>query len=175
MAAYAGRPLDWRASLQAGVRHLGPLLWVAIIVLVTGAVTSALFFAPAVWLGVMWSVAVPAVMVERLGGPRALGRSFALVRGRWWATFAELLFALVILFVALFGLGLVLGVVDRAAGVASVTVWAVLSGAVSVISYLVAAPLVAAVLSVVYVDLRVRKEGLDAERLAAAIGGGPRW
>ena len=60
---------------------------------------------PGIWLVMVWSVAVPALMFEHVGGFKALGRSFDLVRGRWWATFAALLVAVIMLFVVLFVVG----------------------------------------------------------------------
>ena len=41
---------------------------------------------PGIWLFVSYSVAVPALLLERIGPVEALRRSFRLVRGRWWPT-----------------------------------------------------------------------------------------
>ena len=45
---------------------------------------------PLIWLGVAWSVAFPALLFEKIGPFKALGRSYRLIQGRWWATFALL-------------------------------------------------------------------------------------
>lgn len=168
--AYLDRPLDWRRSLRAAADQLGPLLWLSIVYGLCVAGGFILFFVPGVWLSVMWAVAVPAVMYERVNGFQALGRSFRLVQGRWWATFGALLVGLLLLFAALLGVGLLLGEIESVLGVNSVAVWLGVNGLESVISDLIAYPFVAAIIAVIYIDLRVRKEGLSADRLAGSFG-----
>ena len=46
---------------------------------------------PGIWLAVAWSVSFPALLSEGIGPVAALGRSFRLVKGRWWPVFGALL------------------------------------------------------------------------------------
>ena len=83
---YLGTDTDWRESLRFGFRRLGALLWLTLIHGVIVLLAFAACIAPGVWLYVAWSVAVPVLLMEGTRGFRALGRSFNLVRRRWWPT-----------------------------------------------------------------------------------------
>src|SRR5437763_1053784 len=90
---YLGTETDWRGSLRFGFRRLGSLLWLTLIHGVLVLLGFAACIVPGVWLYVAWSVAVPVLLIEGTRGFRALGRSFNLVRRRWWPTAGILLLA----------------------------------------------------------------------------------
>jgi hypothetical protein len=114
----------------------------------------------AIWLAVAFSVAIPVLMMEDRRGTSALGRSFRLVRGRWWATFAAFLVAYLILaVVSVIVAALLVGALFT--GVENQVVGAIVYGAGNVLAMVITTPLIAAVATVIYFDLRVRKEGLD--------------
>lgn len=140
------------------------------------------------WLWVRLALATPALMLEtssggstsridpgtrRTGVREALSRSWALVGGAWWRTFAILL--LTVILAAVLGGVLaapfaVLGGALEAAGVlepASVPQLA-LGALGSVLATTVTAPFTAAVTVLLYVDRRIRREGLDIELARAA-------
>jgi len=166
--AYLGRAASWRRSLGEVVRRLHSIVWISF--LGTFLAVLALFacIAPGVWLYFAWAVAVPVLLMEGTKGRRALGRSFRLVRGFWWRTFAILV------------LGAILaGIVQSAVTAAFLAVtFSTDSEAVSVLANFLASvfagvlttPFVAAVTIVLYIDLRVRKEGFDLALLAARLG-----
>ncbi len=171
--AYIGRPLDWPESLKAGANRIGALVWLA---LIAGVVVTIGFFAlvlPGIWLVTVWSVCVPALMFEQLGGFKALGRSFDLVRGRWWATFAELLVALIMLFIVLFVVSLLFTALSKGLSVGSTGLWLLLRFLSTTVADIIALPFLASVVAVIYIDLRVRKEALDLELLANTLGRAP--
>jgi hypothetical protein len=171
--AYIGHPLDWQESLKAGANRLGSLVWLA---LIAGVIVTIGFFAlvlPGIWLVTVWSVCAPALMFERLGGFKALGRSFDLVRGRWWATFAELLVALIMLFIVLFVVGLVFTALSKGLSVGSTGLWLLLRFLSTTVADIIALPFLASVVAVIYIDLRVRKEALDLELMASNLGRAP--
>jgi hypothetical protein len=164
--AYVGKPLDWRQSLLAASDRLGSLLWLSILYGVLAGLGFIALILPGIWLMTVWSVAVPALMFEHVGGLKALGRSFELVRGRWWATFAELLVAVIMLGVVLFVVGLIFRGIESGLSIGSTGLWLALNGLSTVVGALIVYPFIGAVIAVVYVDLRVRKEALDLEQLA---------
>ena len=89
--AYLGAKPDWRESLTYARGRFHSVLWVTFI---SGVGVFFAFFAliiPAVWLYIAWAVAVPALLFEDRKGTKALGRSFGLVKGRWWPTFGVIL------------------------------------------------------------------------------------
>jgi hypothetical protein len=167
--AYLGGTPDWRDSLRAVTGRLGSLVWLGLLTFVGLGVSAVALFIPFIWLGVSWSVAFPVLIAEDTRGTAAMRRAFRLVRGRWWPTFGALLLA----FLVQFFLGLVLGIPlgfltagwdsNSAAALALTTI-------VSVVSSVITTPFMAAVLVLIYFDLRVRKEGFDLELLSQGVG-----
>src|SRR5207253_9429594 len=116
-----------------------------------------------------WSVAFPVLLAEGQRGTGAMRRAFGLVRGRWWPTFGALALALLFQFFLGLVVGIPLGLLsanwDRGSA-AAIAVTTVLSVASSVIT----TPFMAAVLVLIYFDLRVRKEGFDLDLLTQGVG-----
>lgn len=168
--AYLGSRPEWRGSLGFAARRLGAIVWLALLSFVLLVPAFIALLIPGIWLFVAWSVAQPGLLTEDVRGRRALGRSFRLVRGRWWPTAGAL------------GLGFLLTTI--AAGVIegglllfepgdSLFVSLVASGVAGIISSVLTTPFQAALIAIVYFDLRVRKEGFDLELLARTIGVAP--
>jgi hypothetical protein len=70
------------------------------------------------------------------------------------------------LFVVLFLVGLIFGALSGS----SLGLYLVMHGVSTVVSALIAYPFIGAVVAVIYIDLRVRKEALDLELLAGSSG-----
>ncbi len=170
---YLGEKPNWRESLGFAVKRLGPVLWLSIIAFVILAIAFVALFVPFVYLFVAFSVALPVLLVERIGGFKALSRSFELTKGRWWATlgtiFVATILVVVIQFIFSAIIGVILGVAFHGSGgspVLRVVLQRILDGAGQMISI----PFYAACITVIYYDLRVRKEGYDLQLLAKGIG-----
>jgi hypothetical protein len=167
--AYLGLETSWRSSLAFAARRFHSILW---IVILGGFLTIlGLLFCliPGIYLAVSFAVALPVLMSEGQKGRKALGRSRALVRGRWWWT---LLILVVAGLLASIVSGLISGAIS-AVGFASgsepisaffITAVAGTAGA------LVATPFSAAYHTVLYFDLRVRKEAFDLQLLTSRLG-----
>ncbi len=166
--AYTGHPTDWRHSLRFAGEHLGPLVVLAIVTAILLGIGFVLLVIPGIYLTVAWSVAVPALVFERIGPIAALRRSRELVSGRWWATFAALLVA----FIAIIAVGFVVGLIlNGIASSSSVNLILILSAISRIIGALLTYPILAAVAAVIYVDLRARKEGATVGTAAAPAAG----
>jgi hypothetical protein len=164
--AYLGVEPDWRRSLRFAVRRLGGLFGVAIVGGLLVALATLALIVPGIWLFVMYSVAVPALLLERIGPIQALRRSFRLVKGRWWPTAGVLVVGY--LLIGILG-ALVTGVVMLVpAVVAEDNTLAGALGAVvgGTLGSMLTTPYSAAVVALLYFDLRVRKEGLDLQLIA---------
>ena len=132
--------------------------------LVIGGLLTLAGVVIAVWLGVNWFCAAHAVVIEGKGPIAGLGRSWNLVRGSWWRIFGiGLVFAIVIVVAAMvisIPIG-VIGGVAFAAGSGGI----VASLAAAAASILIT-PFAYIAGTLIYFDLRVRKEGFDLDVLA---------
>ncbi|WP_169542240.1 hypothetical protein [Solirubrobacter soli] len=159
-----GRSLRFalRNSLKAGVCGI-----VAGIVVCAGAI---LCLVPGIWIGVAWCLCFPALLFERTGPIRALGRSYSLTKQRWWGSFLVWIvgYLLVSIVGAIVQLGL-LGIADAIA-TDNTIVAAIATVIGSTASAAVSYPFLAAVLTILYFDQRVRKEGFDLQLQAEGFG-----
>ena len=168
--AYLQQSPSAGGSLRFAGRRLHSLVWLSILQAVLLVFAFIALIGPGVWLALAWIVAFPALLLEGVKGRKALGRSFRLVRKRWWPTFGVILLAYLLAFVLQFFSGIVLGALsftdlsDNLLGTVAV------STVVTTIAALIPTPFTAAVVVLVYFDLRVRKEGLDIALLAEHIG-----
>jgi hypothetical protein len=124
------------------------------------------------WLAIRLWLAGPVVVLEQVGPVRALRRSFALTKGRWWPIFGILTassFMTGIPSVILNGIttSLLKSLGGNNAGFEFV--WTAIAGTVSAAIF---TPLSAAIIVFLYFDLRVRKEGFDLQRLASDFSSG---
>lgn len=199
--AYLETAPEWKSSLRFATSRLVHVVWVtllsglvlvvpflpagvAIALLAVGGVEGGALvalivllllvaFAGAAWLYVSVQVSVPALLTEDLRGSKALRRSYNLVRGRWWQTFLILVLG-----------GLLASIVSGAiSGLLTAVTFTDLGDAVlpslilnaigTTIATVLTTPFTAAFITVLYFDLRVRKEGFDLELLARRVGVDP--
>jgi MFS family permease len=177
-SAYLGERATARSSLVFGLKRVLPLIGAHLAINIALLPLNIFWFLiiPGllwIWLAVKWAMAYPAVVAERAGPFKAMGRSWALTRNNWWRTFATLLVLVLLAFVVYLAIYLVLSV--AAIGVADSVgtfAYATLFTVVYMIVFAILFPLSAAVMTVIYFDLRVRNEGFDLELLAQGVGTG---
>jgi hypothetical protein len=128
----------------------------------------------AAMLYVRLAFAAPALLLERLGIVESLRRSWRLVTGSWWRVFGILLLGAIIAG-AINGLvqlpfSLVGNLVGALSGrdaqslgdvTSGMQIAVVVSNVGSVLASTVTAPFTAALTALLYIDLRIRREGLD--------------
>jgi hypothetical protein len=166
--AYLGREPTWRRSLAETVKRLHSIVWVSVLTYVLGFLGLVACIVPGIWLFVAWTVAVPALLTEGVKGRKALGRSFRLVRDYWWRTFALVfLGTLLASIVAAALVGVLTGLAFTAESDLTLTVAEVVA---TIVAGLITTPFIAAMTIVLYIDLRVRKEGFDLALLAERFG-----
>jgi len=148
-----GRPVDVTASYRYAFSRLGGLIILSILYGLIVAVGFILLIVPGIILGVFLSVAVPAFMIERRTATDSLSRSWNLVSGSWWHAFGTIVVAAILA-------GIVSGILTTIGGDSFFGYWVM-----STIATIITAPFVALVGVLLYVDLRARREGLDATTL----------
>jgi len=193
---YLGQPVTWRAALRSGAARVFSIVWIALLILLVMAATALAVAAVALVLaavhvdagavivgvlgGVSWLVfvvwfatasrlAVPTLMIENIRGWKAIRRSVDLCRGAWWSVFGTELVASLIVLIVSAAVGIV-ALVGAAASHDSATAAGVIGFFTRTISLVIATPFSAAVLVVIAIDLRVRKEGFDIQLLASQMG-----
>ncbi len=145
----------------------------------------------AIWFSVRLSMAVPAVVLERQGPGQALGRSWRLVRNSSWRVLGILILTAIIVWVAAAILQLPFTILGAAISGGSASpfpfvatsgpvqlfhpgIAALILGAIGgVVAGAVTRPVSAGVTVLLYVDLRMRREGLDLVLQTATSGGQP--
>lgn len=159
-------------SVMAGLQVALPLLLLGVMTAIAFAVGLFLLIVPGVILYVMWSVAAPALVDERLGPVEALGRSRDLTRGTRWKVFGLILILLVMywLFAALVGLISVMtyGGLDEFA--ASGTRLSLGDMAINLVSSTITSGVGGVMHSSLFVELRDWKDGPRTEALADIFG-----
>jgi hypothetical protein len=172
--AVLGKPIAFGEAM----RELGPrlpgLLGVTVVytLLFTGGLL--LFLIPGIWLFALFGLASPALVLEQSGIRHALRRSFLLVRGSWWRVFGILVLtavcAGVISFVVQIPFNLSMGIRGSdIAGLANASVGVqLLSGLGQVVAQTLVTPFVAGATALLYIDQRMRKEGMDIQLARAA-------
>ncbi|WP_127573958.1 glycerophosphoryl diester phosphodiesterase membrane domain-containing protein [Georgenia faecalis] len=156
------------AFLVAGLTTLaGDSVALAVIVTIVAFLALALLLA---YLGVRTMLAPPAIMLERSHVFASIGRSWRLTRGHFWRLLGIMLLTLVLLGILQGILTVPFSIVGSLGGAGDVT-WPLILSVVgqSVVSA-VAIPFVAAVLALLYIDVRMRTEALDVELARAAQG-----
>jgi hypothetical protein len=169
-----GRRVVLGDSLRVGLRNCLPLIGLAILTGLGVAIGFVLVIIPGFILMVMWSVAVPAKVVEKVGVFHAFTRSRDLTRGRRWPIFglfviyaigAWVLSAVILAAFAPFAL---------AKGLPTAETMGSFTSSLSVMQ-LIADPLIATVttlvstagLATLYSELRGSREGVGPEALAS--------
>jgi hypothetical protein len=168
--AYMGRPVDPAASLRFGVSRFWAVLWVSFLAFLGIFAGFFLFVVPAVYLAVAWSIAVPVLLGENLRGRSALRRSRALVRGRWWPCCGVLVLAVVLAAIVALAFGIVIDAITGSSDSDPLIFFS--SGITTLITDALVLPFQVAVTTVLYIDLRVRKEGFDIQLLTHSLDPG---
>lgn len=148
------------------LQDLGVSLVGLLILMVISALVSS-------YLSIKFSVASPAMVLENLGVFAAIGRSWSLTRGNFWRLFGiNILTAIITSMVA----GIFVGIADALGAIfivvgssspedviASLNTTYILVMVMSTIAQLLILPFTSSVNALLYIDLRMRKEGLDVE------------
>lgn len=106
------RNVDLSETLNYTVSRLPSLLVAGIITGLLIAIGLICLVVPGIILAIMFSLIVPAIVIERTGALESLSRSRRLVGGRWLKTFGLLLAIYIIIFVT----GLIFGVISSVFG-----------------------------------------------------------
>ncbi len=169
-AAYLGETQDWKTSLRYALKRLKSIVWLTIaknFVIFCGFIACVI---PGIYFYAAYGVATPTLMLEGQKGRKALRRSKELVKGRWRPVAGVLLLGSILTQIISSAIGgIAAGVFftnNEVAGDIAGVIGGTIGAALTV-------PILAAIITVLYIDLRVRKEGFDLELLAETVGVDP--
>ena len=147
-------------------QDLGITLVGILILVVAGAIVGS-------YLYIKFSVAPPAMVLENLGVFASIGRSWSLTRGNFWRLFGiNILTNIIISMVTgvFSGVVVLLGTFSTVVASSStndfmgaLSITFIISMVMTAISLLITLPFSSSVNALLYIDLRMRKEGLDVE------------
>jgi hypothetical protein len=152
-----GQPFTFGRSMGVALNRALPVLAVVFVFGIAAGFATLLLIVPGIIVFCMFYVAVPVCVIEKPGVFASLGRSRALTKGYRWQ---------------IFGLVLVVGVVSALVSGVIQLLFAKLGGGIaSVIAVFAWQVVITAfgsiLIAVVYHDLRVAKEGVDTDKIAA--------
>lgn len=162
--AYLGEPTTANNALPRAFRLIGPLVLLSLLSSISIFIGFLALFVPGVILfsGLVLATAV-LVLEQPIGVTASMSRSWELTKGFRFKVLVSV-FVAALLFVVPTMIVTVLAAIGSLAGGWSPLVSQILSVVLQIFVY----PLVYVVITVLYYDLRVRKEGFDLELLATA-------
>ena len=181
--AVLGRPIALQDAVNAVRARFWALIGTSLLVAVLTGIAFVLLVLPFFYAWPVLSLATPALMLERQTVWNAIRRSAALVKGQFWRCLGVVALAwLIKTFVGaaistpfvLIGGGFdqfIVGTQDTTADLSTTDLAVNTLG--NIISGTFVAPFSAAVSALLYVDRRMRAEGLDVALAAAAATAGP--
>lgn len=153
---YLEQPVDVAEAFRQVLRRIIPLVVVSLVVVFLVAVGAVLFLLPALYVIARFYAVRQAVMLEGAGVGRAMARASQLSKGSKWHILATLFFIAVLTIAVDVGVSMFLARLPSR----------VLINLVSTALAVVIGPLFGITETVLYYDLRIRKEGFDVEYLA---------
>ena len=157
---YLGRPITVQRALSAAVDRIGSLVGTSLLVgVLVGLMAITVIGIPfAIYFGIRWVFIAQVVMLENRAGTAAMQRSGQLVQGFWWRTFGILLLV-----------GIIIGVISD---ILTLPFGQNVSGdIVRLVVQIILTPIAAAVATLLYFDMRVRKEDLTHGVIAGSLPG----
>ncbi|MHA6769860.1 hypothetical protein [Sphingobium ummariense] len=113
-----GGRASFAECLSVGLSAAVPLIGLTILMVLALMAGFILFVIPGVILLLMWAVAVPALVTERIGVFAAFSRSRALTKGARWRIFGLYLLLFIVMWLFLILISLVLGIGGLTSGLA---------------------------------------------------------
>jgi hypothetical protein len=160
-----------------------PLIGVSILVYLLAGIGLIFCLLPGIWLYTMWWVAAPALILERAGVITAMKRSWRLITGSFWRTLLVVVLTVILtqVIAGVVSLPFTLlaggfdafsaGGADSFGTITTASLFASTLGAI--VAGTLTFPFTASVTVLLYIDRRMRLEGLDLELARAASSAGP--
>jgi len=167
---HLGRTPTAGEILEGALQFLGPVLLVMILYALVVIGGFLLFIIPGIFFAIRFQFAVPAVVLEKERGTEAMRRSWRLTDRNFWRVFGILLVAGLLVAIAAAVITIPTVLSTQHSGSSGWVIRAI-GGSVATV---VTMPFSQLVTVLLYLDLRVRREGLTLDRLQSEGTSGPR-
>jgi hypothetical protein len=167
---YLGHPIDIGSALRRMLSRAASLLGAAILRGLAIGIGFLFLFVPGVYFWAKYFAAPIAVVLEGRGPLEAMGRSSVLTGGEKWRVLRLLILVWGIYFVIGFAIQIVMSIFGASAADPRSPIFLV-AQVVGALFTVLTYPLVAVAQTLLYYDLRIRKEGYDIELMAQQMGG----
>jgi hypothetical protein len=161
--AYLGNEVVPARALGVSARRWWRVLGAGILKWVAVFFGSFLFLIGAIWMACRYFAAVQVVLLEDRPVVRSFNRSVELSNGEKWRIFGALLIAWVVYIAISFTLSAVVGLFQLPL---------LASAALRGLAHIFVSPIIGIVSTLLYYDLRIRKEAFDLELMASQLDAG---
>eukprot|EP00545_Synedropsis_sp_CCMP1620_P001444 CAMPEP_0119004994 /NCGR_PEP_ID=MMETSP1176-20130426/1468_1 /TAXON_ID=265551 /ORGANISM="Synedropsis recta cf, Strain CCMP1620" /LENGTH=306 /DNA_ID=CAMNT_0006956757 /DNA_START=35 /DNA_END=955 /DNA_ORIENTATION=+ len=166
---YLGRKPRLRTCLRVGVKHACTNLTVFFLGFLGVMVGMLLLVVPGIYLSTAWFLVNPAIVMEGVGVFASFKRSYNLVSGSWCYVYCTFMIAYILMMILQSIQGLLVALVGGN-DVGRTTISSFFGSMAAALPGIIFAPIYAIMTSIVYINLRVEKEGLNAYLLARTLG-----
>ena len=156
---FNGGRANFSDCLSTGIKHFLPLFVIAILTSFGVMLGMLLFIIPGIILSLMWIVAVPVRVVENASIFETFSRSRELTHGNRWP-----ILGLFVLYMVIFTAASMIIALPTGMFAENMMALGMFNAVITIVTSMIAAVGVAAI----YYALRLSKEGIGAEALAAA-------
>ncbi|TDJ55075.1 MAG: hypothetical protein E2O47_04950 [Gemmatimonadetes bacterium] len=169
--SYLGRPVDPWDALSRAVPYIARIVVLSILTTLVVGLGFIFFLVPGVIFLSALVISTQALVLEENRSPiEAMGRSWQLTKGFRWKVLALVVVTAIIVFIPSIALVSVASfLATEPAVLTDLSIGWSLALVLGAVVQLLLYPLMYSVLTVLYYDLRVRKEGFDLEVLAQAL------
>lgn len=171
---YLERATSVGMAYQAALQRLGPFLiaimWAFIRLIPFILISAVLIGLPFLfYFFVAWTLIPQAIMLEGESGLSASRRSRQLIGGYWWKTFGLIIVTAILLAILS---AIPVRIVDAliGSGSGSLTALTIVNGIISLIVGVLTRPIQTTAMTLLFYDLKIRKEAFDLEALVQQAG-----
>ncbi len=170
--AILGQSITLGEAWRQVIPRFWPLLGASLLYTLMIIVGTVALVIPAVWLYVLFSLTSNALILEGAKVGRAFGRSRELVNQAWWRTFGILLLASLITGILAYIVSIPFTLITGGLGTPTMSLGATILIVTigQIIADTIVQPFVCGVTTLVYIDRRIRREGLDIQLARQAAG-----
>lgn len=161
-ASYLGENLSAGDSYARAAPRLIPLLWTNLLVMIAVWIGLICCVVPGIIFSLWFMIVAPIVILERVNGSKAMGRSRDLMKGNIGKGFLLMLLVGILVSILNFALSAAIGFIPWPHRSITVFIQNVLPA--------ILLPIQTAPLILLYYDLRIRKEAFDLQRLSESLG-----